>query len=293
VAMSEHALAVFAGLGGMLGWGFADFFAKWAIGRIGDLRTLFWSQAVGVAPLLGILAARHQLPTLYRFDLVFLVIFGVVQAMWYLGIYAGFAKGQVSVLSPVFSSYAVLVALLSALFFGEHISVATWLAIGLVFAGVVLIGVTPRDVRHVGALTTVPGLPEVVAALVAFSLWLVLLERFIGGRDWVFFAFVIRAVETITLAAYAHVTRRPLALRPHRSLRSCIAVIGGCDVIAFGAFAYGLSGSTQTSVVAALSSAYSLLTVVLARLFLSERLSAVQGVATGVILVGIVLVALN
>lgn len=282
-----------AGLGGMIGWGLADFFAKWAIDSIGDLRTLFWSQAAGILPLLGILIVNQDVPTLHRFDLVFLVLFGMVEATWYLAIYAGFAKGQVSVLSPVFSSYAALVALLSAVFFGELISPGTWLAIGVVFAGVVLIGMTPRDLRRVSGGTIVPGLPEVVAALVTFSFWLLLLDRFIGDRSWVFFVLIIRAVETTALAAYAGATRKPLMFRPHRALIPCVALIGVCDVIALSAFAYGFSVSSQTSVVAAISSAYSLITVILARLFLSERLGASQMVATGIILIGILLVTLN
>lgn len=290
--MNEHELAVLAGLGGMIGWGFADFFAKRVIDIIGDLRTLFWSQAAGILPLLGILVVTQDVPTLHRFDLVFLVLFGLVQAMWYLAIYIGFSKGQVSVLSPVFSSYAALVALLSAVFFGEHITLGTWLAIAVVFAGVVLIGMTPRDLRRVGGRMTAPGLPEVVAALVAFSVWFLLLDRFIGDRGWVFFVFIIRAVETIALAAYAGARRRPLMFR-HRALMPCVVLIGLCDVIALGAFAYGFSASSQTSVVAALSSAYSLLTVILARFFLSEQLGPSRVVAAGVIVIGIVLVALN
>ena len=38
--MSDQALAIFAGLGGMFGWGLADFFAKRVIDSIGELKTL-------------------------------------------------------------------------------------------------------------------------------------------------------------------------------------------------------------------------------------------------------------
>jgi drug/metabolite transporter (DMT)-like permease len=294
--MSDQTLAVFAGLGGMFGWGMSDFLAKRAIDRIGDLRTLFWSQAAGLMPLIAIFAFSREIPTLHGFDLPFLALLGIVEAAWYLAVYAGFGKGQVSLLSPIFASYAAWVALLSALVFGERISVGKWLAIGVVFAGVILISTDPRDLRRTlraGNTDLPPGLPEIAVALVAFSFWLLALDRFIGDRDWVFFMLAIRIAETITLVAYARATRRPLGLAQHGPLMPYVSLIGCCDVIAFSAVAYGFSATTQTSIVAMLSSTYSLLTVVLARIFLQERLRGPQKLAAGIILTGIVLVSVN
>lgn len=48
----ELLIAILTGLVAMLGWGFADFFAKKTIDEIGDLATLFWSQLIGAIPLL-------------------------------------------------------------------------------------------------------------------------------------------------------------------------------------------------------------------------------------------------
>ena len=43
----ELLIAVLAGLGGMLGWGFADFFAKKTVDKIGDIATLVWAHLFG------------------------------------------------------------------------------------------------------------------------------------------------------------------------------------------------------------------------------------------------------
>ena len=47
----DHALliAILAGLGGMIGWGFADFFAKKTIDRIGDIPSLVWAHVFGTS----------------------------------------------------------------------------------------------------------------------------------------------------------------------------------------------------------------------------------------------------
>ena len=77
--MSDLAIATLAGLGGMVGWGLADFFAKRTIDQIGDLSTLFWSQALGVIPVLALFATRREIPTLHTFDPLWLALFGIVE----------------------------------------------------------------------------------------------------------------------------------------------------------------------------------------------------------------------
>ena len=76
-----------------------------------------------------------------------------------------------------------------------------------------------------------------------------------------------------------------------RSLVTYVSLIGCCDAIAFAAVSYGFSATSHTSIVAVLSSTFSLPTLVLARVFLKERLAPSQKVAAGVFLVGIALVS--
>ncbi len=57
----ELLIAVLAGLGGMLGWGLADFFAKKTIDEVGDVVSLVWAHIFGTIVLFII--ASHQLLT--------------------------------------------------------------------------------------------------------------------------------------------------------------------------------------------------------------------------------------
>src|SRR5687767_5399383 len=124
----ELLIALLAGLAGMLGWGFADFFAKKTIDEIGDIVSLAWAHVFGTFAL--VLAALFQVTILHKqinipndlqtFSL--LLFFGVLQAAIYLLVYKGFGKGQVAVLNPVFASFSGLTALMSILIFGEIVS---------------------------------------------------------------------------------------------------------------------------------------------------------------------------
>lgn len=96
---SELLIAILAGLGGMLGWGLADFFAKKTIDRVGDVVSLAWGHVFGTAALLiialyqfGIRGEKVPLPD-NASTWLGVIFFGVLQATVYFFVYKGFAKG--------------------------------------------------------------------------------------------------------------------------------------------------------------------------------------------------------
>jgi drug/metabolite transporter (DMT)-like permease len=286
------AIAIFGGLGGMLGWGLADFFAKKTIDESDDLTTLFWAQTIGILPVLGIFLANPKLPHLNSFDPLFLVAFGVFGGLSYLLLYNGFGKGEVSLLSPIFASYAAVVVLISTIFFGEKLGWSKALAISIVFAGILLMNTNPRELKltMVNKGSKLKGVPEVFTAMLVYSLWLVFFDRLVNGKSWVFFILAIRVIAALTLLMYAAIRKKSLKVK-NRSLWKYLAAIGIFDVMAYGFVAYGFSHTSSVSVVAVLSASFSLPTIVLAHLFLKEKLSRWQAAAAAVILAGVAMVS--
>ncbi|HSX15801.1 MAG TPA: DMT family transporter [Candidatus Saccharimonadales bacterium] len=286
-------IALVAGLGSMVGWGTADFFAKKTIDKLGDVQTLFWQQLIGVAPLIILFAAHPYWPHLARFDWLFMVLLGATSGLSYLPLYTGFGKGQVSLLSPVFASYSVLVVGISILFLGEKLSLGRAVAIAITVLGILLISTDLKDLRisarkHAFRLA---GLPEVAFAVVVYSVWLVFLDRFLQGKDWVFFMLFIRAFSSATLLLYSRARKVVLPVKD-KSLWKYLVGIGVFDVAAFGFVSYGFSHTEFPSLIAVLSATFSLPTILLARLFLGERINKQQVVAALIILLGIVLITL-
>ena len=287
-------IAITAGLGGMLGWGFADFFAKKTIDKIGDLRTLFWQQLFGVLPLLGVFLVHPEVPKLHHFDPLFLLIFGIVEALTYLALYAGFSEGQVSLLSPIFASYSVVVVILSILILGEPLYFKRSLAILITFIGILLISTDVNDLESSfrKRALRLAGLPQVVTALLGFSFWLLFLDKFLDGKPWLPYLLIIRIVVALTLLVYAATKRVSLRI-VDRTLWKFLVCIGVFDVAAFSFVSYGFSHSQYPSIIAVLSATFSLPTILLAYFFLGERINRTQIAAAFTILCGIVLIALN
>jgi len=101
----ELLIAIGAGLGAMLGWGFADFFAKKSVDQVGSIVSLVWAHFFGTVALIVIAVLNTQV---FGQGFVFpntlgiwggLLFFGALQAVVYLFAYEGFGKGQLMLLT--------------------------------------------------------------------------------------------------------------------------------------------------------------------------------------------------
>jgi drug/metabolite transporter (DMT)-like permease len=287
-------VAVLAGLGGMVGWGAADFFAKKTIDTIGDLRTLFWAQLIGVIPLALAFLVHPKVPDLNRFDPLFLLLFGIAGALSYLPLYSAFGKGRVSILSPIFASYSVVVVILAAIFLNAQISSLQAAAIAVVFAGTLILSTDLSEIRQLirSRQKLGDGVPDVLIALFGYSFWLLFLDKFLNGKEWLFYLLIIRSLAVVTLFVYSRLTRTSLRIA-QPGLWKYLTVIGLFDVAAFSAVSYGFSHTSYIAIVTVLSATFSIPTLLLAYAFLKERMTSVQFGGVALVLVGVVLISLS
>jgi drug/metabolite transporter (DMT)-like permease len=291
---SPIAIAIVAGSLAMIGWGCADFFAKKTIDQIGDIATLFWGQLLGLIPLVFLYFFWHQSPpSLAPIDTLLFLVFGVVSALSYLLLYRGFERGKVSILSPIFASYAGTVVLISAFVFGEEIPPLRWLAIAVIFFGIITMSTDISDFKKsLRARGRMGGVPEVLIAMVVFSFWLAFWGRYVSVDHWVFYVLAMRAIAVATLLVFAGLKHLTLWPKQTSKLIWPLMLIGFFDVMAYAAVTWGFGATPLISVVALLSGAFSLPTLVLARVFLKEKLNRMQALSVAAIIVGIVMVAL-
>jgi drug/metabolite transporter (DMT)-like permease len=294
----DLSVALLAGLGGMLGWGLADFFAKKAIDEIGDVPALVWGHLLGTVLIGCILYAKLRsagsvaVPANVSQWLV-IGVFGTLQAAVYLLVYRGFAKGQISLLAPLFASFAGIVALLSVLLFGEPMSVRLILPLLLTFGGVLALSLDPDQLRRRRlAITAVPGLAEVAVATLLAAAWTLGWDRAVQGKDSLVSAAIMYAFMTAALLAYSGARGAKLAI-PKGPTWLLLALVGGCEVAAYVAISWGYGTTIHTSIVALVSSAFALPTIVLARVFLKERTGRWRAGASAAIVAGIVLLGVR
>lgn len=292
----ELFIAVMAGLGGMLGWGTADFFAKKSIDKIGAIRSLFWAQLLGILPLLLLLAlGDYDSPFSNSSSIYSILALGFFSAVSYIPAYIAFGKGKLSLISPVFASYSALVVLLSAIILKQTLTPSQTVAILIVILGILLISTNPKELLHMirnRSRGVMKGLPEILVAVLSYSIWLIALYSFLNNKDWVPILLLIRVFATLTLGTYLTLKSEDLFFKD-KEVWKFLPIIGLFDVGAFASVSWGYSNTEQVAIITVLTATFSIPTIILARIFLKEKVSIYQTIASAIIILGIVLVTLG
>jgi drug/metabolite transporter (DMT)-like permease len=283
-------MGVLFGLGAALVWGAADFYARLSSERIGARRTLFWMQVLGALMtglLLCVPALRpHALPAP---ELALAVAIGALNALGGLLLYRSLEIGTVSLVSPVSSTFAAIAAVL-AIGAGERPTSAQIGGLLLAALGVVGAAIPPRvETAPPGsAHASRRGVGLAALAAVSWGLSFFALRYVVGPLGSVFPVFISRVTSMTLIFIGSRALSKPL--EPPRGALHFVAAIALFDSAAFVLYNLGVA-TALTAVVAVLSSLYSAVTVVLAFIFLRERLSRMQWTAVVVILAGVGLVS--
>jgi uncharacterized membrane protein len=295
---NELLIATFGGLGAMIGWGLADFFAKITIDEVGDIASLAWGHVIGtgaliVVALYSVLVMNRalEMPDSLRSWLI-MIIFGAGQAAVYLFVYKGFGKGPVGVLSPVFASFTGITSILSIIIFAEVLTGHTLLGLVTLFIGILLINldIVALKERKLGFIK-VPGFKEVAIATLMAAVWTLLWDQFVGGHDWLAYTLFMYAFMTIAILIVSLFRKIDLQnVKP--KMWKFLALIGITEVAAYLAISWGYGATSHTSVVALLSGAFALPTIILARLFLKEKITGVQTLGGLVVIAGIMILSI-
>lgn len=295
--MNSLVIAFLAGIGGMFGWGIADFLAKKTIDKIGDVASLAWGHFFGTAALfVAFIFNLHNSGSTFDIPSSFLVwigimLFGVLQAIVYFYVYKGFGKGQVSLLSPVFASFSGITAVLSIIFFKESVSIHLIIGLIVIFLGIILVNSDNNTFSGKKvSFVKISGFKEVAIATILAGLWTLFWDRFIG-QDWITYTFFMYLFMTITIYLISKRTRVSLKC-PQGYLLLFLIFIGLGEVLAYLAVSWGYSMTSHTSVVALLSGAFSLPVIILSKIFLKESVARIQTVGSIVLIVGIILISI-
>jgi drug/metabolite transporter (DMT)-like permease len=283
-------------------WGTADFLASYATRLIGTYRTLFFMQFFGLIGLGVYLVASGELTRLLHSVgghvwgwALLVALLNVVSS---LALYRSFEVGTLAIVSPIAASSSALTVILSFLS-GESLSLTQDIGILAVLLGVILAAmhlrqlkskaITGQTARASGSFQITRGVSWAIAASIGYGLLFWLLGFFVtptlGG---VMPVWIVRVVTLCTLALCALPARQSLRL-PIGNIWWLIAGFGILDTAAYVLASFALR-TGQIAIVSVLASLFSAVTVILAWIFLREKLQWHQWLAICIILVGIVLV---
>ncbi len=268
------------GLGSALAWGAGDFGGGLASRRAPVFGVVFISQVVGMSLALGLALLLGE--TWFSIaDLGWSIAGGIAGGIGITSLYRALAIGRMAVVAPVTAVLAAMIPVAVG-FTTEGIPNQVVLA-GIALAVVAVLLVSRVEDETDGRSA---GLGLALLAGIGFGLFGVSIGQFGDGHVFGPLA-VVRATEAIMLIGVIAVTRSPW--RPPRDLILAIGAVGVLDMAGNGA--YILSAQAGSLAVAAvLSSLYPVTTVILATVFLHERVGRTHllGIALAVIAVTLI-----
>ena len=198
--------------------------------------------------------------------------------------YRGLAVGAMGVVAPI-SACAAAIPVVVGLATGERPSVLQLAGVVVAVAGVVVASYEPAEGRRRPAPTTGVGL-ALVAAL-GFGFFFVFLDE--AADTDLLWALLVGRITSSTILGVAALIARPSLSMDAGDARALV-LVGLLDVSANALFAAGTTMGL-VSVVAVLGSLYPVTTIVLARVFLGERLRATQRSGAVGALAGVALIS--
>jgi drug/metabolite transporter (DMT)-like permease len=272
--------AIALALGASLSWGFADFFGPLKGRRFGALRVLVYVQLGGLVTIAIIVAIRGRGPA---DPAVLLAIPAALSGT--LGLYAyyrGMAVGAMSIVAPI-AGISAAIPLTVGFLSGDRPS--TWQVLGMAFAlgGVFL---ASREPGRTGSRFAA-GVGLALLAALGFGGYFPPMHA-AGNADFWWASLIFRMTSTSVILAAVAVVRPALAI-PARQLPA-LWLIGIGDMLGNLLFA-AASSSGLVSVTSVLASLYPIVTVILARIILEERVARSQEAGIGLTLAGVALIS--
>lgn len=278
-------MGIFFGLVAALCFGLADFTVTQTTRRIGVRQALAAIQLFGVLAVGVVLVIAQQAPPRSLTVWAFMVGISVANFVGTLLLYRAFAIGTLSLVSPIASGFAVVTAVL-ALSTGEHPPVLTLVGTALLIIGVIVVTRT----QGITGAPSLAGIPEALGAAICIGIYFWALNQITPTLGIIWPVWVTRLVQLLC-ALFVLGLRGPFGLQKVGRMAPLLLLAALFDSGALFAFNLGI-GQTYTTITTALTSLYSVVTVLLAWLFLRERLTSGQLAGVGVILAGVLLVSI-
>ncbi|MCD6414894.1 MAG: DMT family transporter [Candidatus Diapherotrites archaeon] len=282
-------IGVFYGVIALLGWGISDFIARKAIEKEKYYKVFFLSQIAGVSILLPYLALSSKTLMAPMGDLAAFAILGAVWAFGCLAFYKAIEVGKLSIVSPVGASWAMVSALIGLSIFSEEITAVRGVGILITLVGIALASTNIPELRKAKATRLLKGVDYALLAMFSWGIMFPFMNTFIPSLGPFLPIIYLKGFSIIYLLAIGLVAKKSFSL-PSRNVIPLILLVGLFDTAAFIGLNFGLQ-TEFVSIVSPTAAAFPMVTILLARTFLKEKLELNQKVGVFAIICGLVLMA--
>ncbi len=281
-------------------WGSGDLLITHVTRHFGTDRAMVAIQSLSLASWAALLLFSPHSPGVAASIWLVAVGAGIFHVLGLRLTYRAFEIGTLSLVSPIASGFAIVTGILALATGSEKPPILTISGAVLLVAGIVMATYTPSGQRR----PSLAGVPEAIGSSLAFGAMFWMMDVFVTpslGFVWPLVLLKTMATGSSLLSLMANrgaVAEKvigaagivqPQAVRP-RIVGLFVLGAAATDTLAWLAWMAG-ARTEYATVVTALASLFSVVTILLAWAFLHDRLTKSQWQGVAVILIGILLVS--
>lgn len=286
----NFALGIGLALVTMVGFGVENIFLAISSRRIGAFRSALWMQGIATFIMLALSFALFKYGGMLPTTILLIVGAAAISTTGLVSFAKGMKVGNVSVVATIANSWGAITAVLGIALLHETLSSSQILFLAIIVIGVILVSLDIKNLPvHKKLKSSDPGVKYAVLSLLCWGIFFFLMSIITSMLNWFSAALFVTAATVLFMVIYGSVTETEM--RTGAGSFWLLIPIGVLSLIALLAYNLGVTYS-YAAVVAPIASASPAVAVVLALLFLKEKLQGHQAIGILMVLAGIILLAL-
>ncbi len=289
--MSTTILSLLSGIAGMFGWGIYDFLGGVFAKQIGPFRSFFWSQLAG---LLSILLLAIFLATSINIPILVIILFPIAAMVYsagYLFFFKGFEMGNVSIVAATMNLWAVFTMLFAFIFMGQRLTTIQSLGVVTIISGVTLASVNWSDIGN-QKFQLSSGVKEAILGAFFFGIFWNISEIISEKVGWLLTTLLVKFGIVIFVLIFSFLVKREIGITNASSTtKFTVVLMGTIEAGAVAVVNYGLTIG-DAILITPIASALSIVTIILAVVFLKDKITRTQGFGIVTAIIGIIITAL-
>lgn len=277
---------------GLIGFGLSDFAIVYLTKSAGFIKGMFWNtvfMTLYLIILIPVFGGMENLLNLQAIHLLIGTLAGILSTLGGYSFFKGTQKGNLSVLSPIASTYSVIIILFSIIFLSEKLYIIQTLAIVLVILGTILVSTNFQKFKNLKLTITDKSVPYALSSMLFWGLSFILIGNITIKIGW---------LETIVLNTISGLALQVIIIlytkskiKVTKKAFKIAAMVGFFNTLGYLGYSLGVN-SIYTSIVAPIVAASPFVTVILALIFLKEKLALEQKLGITILIAGLIILAL-
>ena len=274
----------------MFGWGIYDFLGGVFSKQIGSFKSLFWSQLAGLISILMLACTFKIENNISVLAIILSLVASIVYSAGYLFFFKGFEKGNVSIIAATMNIWAVFTMLFAFIFMGQRLTTTQTIGVFMIVAGATLASI---DWDGVGSqkLKLSLGVKEAIFGAFFFGIFWNISEIVSEEIGWLLTTLLVKFGIAIFLLIFSFAVKQEVGLwNISTKTKYVILLMGIIEVGAVALVNYGLTIG-DAILITPIASALSIVTIMMAVIFLKDKVSKFQGFGVCMAIVGVIATA--